>query len=143
MDVLCYAWLNSMTTDGDKRMLSSRIDDTMKALTSSFAGTDAVTLLEFLASFLRRADPTVSLASQSLKYKQVPLFWEGDRERIIHLTSRVLAAIRLSGMACHGNLIHPQARNQSAHTSGAICLHECRRLTSANLSKFGSQTTLL
>ncbi|KAL3953526.1 hypothetical protein PCL_04289 [Purpureocillium lilacinum] len=59
MDVLRFAWLNSMTTFENKRDLSTRIDEALQSLVSSFTGTDAVTLLEFLGAFLRQADATI------------------------------------------------------------------------------------
>ncbi|KAM4055316.1 neurochondrin domain-containing protein [Hirsutella rhossiliensis] len=59
LDILRFAWLNSMAGVEDKRALSHRIDETIQSLTSSFTGTDAITLLEFLASFLRQADSTI------------------------------------------------------------------------------------
>jgi len=62
MDVLRFAWLNSMTNFENKRDLSTRIDEALQSLVSSFTGTDAVTLLEFLGAFLRQADATVCLS---------------------------------------------------------------------------------
>ncbi|KAF4441234.1 hypothetical protein F53441_12083 [Fusarium austroafricanum] len=59
LDILCFAWLNSMTTAEDSSGLASQVDDTIQSLVSSFTGTDAVTLLEFLGYFLRRADSIV------------------------------------------------------------------------------------
>ncbi|EQL00194.1 hypothetical protein G6O67_006192 [Ophiocordyceps sinensis] len=59
LDILRFAWLNGMAGVEDKRALSRRIDETTQSLASSFTGTDAVTLLEFLGSFLRQADPTI------------------------------------------------------------------------------------
>lgn len=40
--------------------LRLKIDETIKALVSSFTGTDTVTLLQFLANLLRNLDPEVS-----------------------------------------------------------------------------------
>ncbi|KAJ6444680.1 ATPases NBP35 [Purpureocillium lavendulum] len=59
MDVLRFAWLNSMTVVDDKRALSAKINEAIQSLVSSFTGTDAVTLLEFLGAFLRQADATI------------------------------------------------------------------------------------
>ncbi|UNI21514.1 hypothetical protein JDV02_007497 [Purpureocillium takamizusanense] len=59
MNVLRFAWLNSMTTIDDRRNLSVKIDETLQNLISSFTGTDAVTLLDFLGAFLRQADSTI------------------------------------------------------------------------------------
>lgn len=39
--------------------MSLKVDQTVQGLVSSFTGTDAVTLLEFLGSFLRQADSTI------------------------------------------------------------------------------------
>ncbi|KAH6969764.1 Neurochondrin-domain-containing protein [Fusarium avenaceum] len=59
LDVLCFAWLNSMTDVEDPTVLSKQVDDTIKNLVSSFTGTDAVTLLEFLGYFLRHANSII------------------------------------------------------------------------------------
>ncbi|POR37149.1 Uncharacterized protein TPAR_02679 [Tolypocladium paradoxum] len=59
LDILRFSWLNAMTVVEDNRALSLRIDDTIQSLVSSFTGTDAVTLLEFLGSFLRQADSAI------------------------------------------------------------------------------------
>jgi hypothetical protein len=49
-----------MTATPDKSMLRSKIDSTISSLVSSFKGTDAVTLLSFLANLLPRLEPEVS-----------------------------------------------------------------------------------
>ncbi|KAK9442742.1 DUF1941 family protein [Metarhizium brunneum] len=59
MDIFCFAWLNGMAIVVEKHMLINQIVDTIQSLVSSFSGTDGVTLLEFLGTFLRQADPTV------------------------------------------------------------------------------------
>ncbi|PNY24703.1 Uncharacterized protein TCAP_05363 [Tolypocladium capitatum] len=59
LDILRFSWLNAMAVVEDKRALSLRIDDTIQSLVSSFTGTDAVTVLEFLGSFLRQADSAI------------------------------------------------------------------------------------
>ncbi|KAK4156031.1 e9b59b6a-f39c-4d2a-9b94-75afe2ab05bc [Chaetomidium leptoderma] len=59
LDTLLYAWLNAMTATADKPSLRSKIDSTIGSLVSSFKGTDAVTLLGFLASLLPRLEPEV------------------------------------------------------------------------------------
>ncbi len=53
LDVLAYAWLNSMTGSQPKSDMRQKIDRTVEGLVASFKGTDAVTLLEFLARLLR------------------------------------------------------------------------------------------
>lgn len=60
LDIFCFAWLNGMTIVLEKHILIRQIADTTQALVSSFSGTDGVTLLEFLGTFLRQADPSVS-----------------------------------------------------------------------------------
>lgn len=60
LDTLLYAWLNAMTATADKSSLRSKIDSTIGSLVSSFKGTDAVTLLSFLASLLPRLEPEVN-----------------------------------------------------------------------------------
>ncbi|KAK3301956.1 Neurochondrin-domain-containing protein [Chaetomium strumarium] len=59
LDTLLYAWLNAMTAAADKTDLKSKIDRTIGNLVSSFKGTDAVTLLGFLANLLPRLEPEV------------------------------------------------------------------------------------
>ncbi|KAH7313345.1 Neurochondrin-domain-containing protein [Stachybotrys elegans] len=58
LDILCHAWLNAMVSQ-DKSILATRIDNTIQSLVSSFTGTDAVTLLEFIGKFLRQADVAI------------------------------------------------------------------------------------
>jgi hypothetical protein len=59
LDVLLYAWLNAMTATPDKNSLRIKIGATISSLVASFKGTDAVTLLSFLASLLPRLEPEV------------------------------------------------------------------------------------
>jgi hypothetical protein len=59
LDTLLYAWLNAMTATPDKKSLGSKIDSTIGSLVASFKGTDAVTLLSFLARLLPRLEPEV------------------------------------------------------------------------------------
>ncbi|PHH85335.1 hypothetical protein CDD83_580 [Cordyceps sp. RAO-2017] len=59
LDIFRFAWLNAMVDLDDYGVLSRNVDETIQGLTSSFTGTDAVTLLDFLASFLHQADPRI------------------------------------------------------------------------------------
>ncbi|KAF7560013.1 hypothetical protein G7046_g4128 [Stylonectria norvegica] len=59
LNIFCFAWLNAMTVVEDPSALTSQVDTTIQSLVSSFTGTDAVTLLEFLGYFLRNANPSV------------------------------------------------------------------------------------
>ncbi|KAM0436153.1 hypothetical protein ACHAPT_003045 [Fusarium lateritium] len=59
LDIFAFAWLNSMTVVQDQGALAAQIDATIQSLVSSFTGTDAVTLLEFLGYFLRNANPSI------------------------------------------------------------------------------------
>ncbi|KAM0349355.1 hypothetical protein ACHAPU_003764 [Fusarium lateritium] len=59
LDILCFAWLNSMTSVEAPAELAVQVDGTIQSLVSSFTGTDAVTLLEFLGYFLRHANSTI------------------------------------------------------------------------------------
>lgn len=59
LQILQYAWLGEMATSSDKGALAVKIDKTIRNLVTSFKGTDAVTLLNFLAELLRRLDPEV------------------------------------------------------------------------------------
>ncbi|KAL2188938.1 DUF1941-domain-containing protein [Thermothelomyces heterothallicus CBS 203.75] len=58
LDTLLFAWLNAaMAATTDKSSLRSKIDSTVGSLVASFKGTDAVTLLSFLANLLPRLNP--------------------------------------------------------------------------------------
>jgi hypothetical protein len=60
LDIFLFAWLNSMSAVEHKSSIQASIDQTIKSLASSFKGTDAITLLEFLGRLFRNADPEVS-----------------------------------------------------------------------------------
>lgn len=66
LDIFSYAWLNIMAEITDKGALSESIGNVIQKLVISFTGTDGVTLLEFIGSFYRRADPEVCFANQPL-----------------------------------------------------------------------------
>lgn len=60
LKILQFAWIGDMlASSSDKAALRSKLDKTIGHLVSSFKGTDAVTLLEFLADLLRSLDPEV------------------------------------------------------------------------------------
>jgi Neurochondrin len=59
LDIFSFAWLNSMGSNGTETALKLSIDKNIQQLVSSFKGTDAVTLLNFLSYFLRNTDPEV------------------------------------------------------------------------------------
>jgi hypothetical protein len=59
LDVLRFAFLNTMGSVEDISAARKQVNDTIQSLASSFKGTDAVTFLSFLGSFLRQADSTV------------------------------------------------------------------------------------
>jgi hypothetical protein len=71
LEILSFMWLQSMATDTarDTSALLSSIDKTLGSLVSSFKGTDAVTLLAFLADLLRKLDPEVRHAVQRPRYE--------------------------------------------------------------------------
>ncbi|KAL8285172.1 hypothetical protein RB597_002325 [Gaeumannomyces tritici] len=56
LEVLSHAFLASVATTQDKKALSLRIEHMVSSLIATYTGTDAVTLLAFLADFLRRLD---------------------------------------------------------------------------------------
>lgn len=62
LDIFYAAWVNSMANPGDRGMLTSQISQTTRGLVSTFKGTDAVTLLDFLAQLLRSLGPEVRSA---------------------------------------------------------------------------------
>ncbi|KAI3391573.1 hypothetical protein diail_7065 [Diaporthe ilicicola] len=57
LDIFLYAYSQSATLVEDATSVKSKIDKTIQGLIASFKGTDAVTLLAFLAELLRRLDP--------------------------------------------------------------------------------------
>ncbi|KAK3375286.1 Neurochondrin-domain-containing protein [Podospora didyma] len=59
LDTLSLACLSSMTATLDRASLRSRIDNSISQLVSSFKGTDAVTLLAFLANLLPQLEREV------------------------------------------------------------------------------------
>lgn len=63
LQVLSFAWLHAQNSSQDPVALRNRIDATVQKLVGSFKGTDGVTLLEFLGSFLHHADPKVCLSA--------------------------------------------------------------------------------
>lgn len=60
LDTLLHGWLNAMTRVENKSSYRLDIGRTIGNLVSSFKGTDAVTLLAFLANLLPRLEPEVS-----------------------------------------------------------------------------------
>ncbi|KAK4455866.1 Neurochondrin-domain-containing protein [Podospora aff. communis PSN243] len=64
LEVLLHTWLNSSSV-ADKAGLPLTIDKTVGNLVASFKGTDAVTLLDFLAKLLRGLEPEVLPPSPS------------------------------------------------------------------------------
>lgn len=63
LQVLSFAWLHAQNASQDRLALRNKINATIQQLVSSFRGTDGVTLLEFLGSFLHHADPEVCLSA--------------------------------------------------------------------------------
>lgn len=68
LDIFRFAWLNGMAAVVEKHLLVNQITDTMRFLVSSFMGTDGVTLLDFLGSFLRDAHPDVGTSSSGAEF---------------------------------------------------------------------------
>lgn len=59
LDILGHAWLNVLGVLEGWGSISIHLNKNIQNLASSFKGTDAVTLLEFLGNFLRQANPKV------------------------------------------------------------------------------------
>lgn len=59
LEVLLHAWLNATTGVVNKKGLTESISKNINNVVASFKGTDAVTLLDFLANLLPRLDPEV------------------------------------------------------------------------------------
>ncbi|KAM7223908.1 Neurochondrin domain containing protein [Rhypophila decipiens] len=57
LKILEHAWLGGLLASSDKTALKSKLNKTVGNLVTSFKGTDAVTLLEFLSELLRSLDP--------------------------------------------------------------------------------------
>ena len=57
MDILSFAWLNTMNNQDSQVALRTQIDTAVQNLASSFRSTDATTFLSFLGSFFRQAAP--------------------------------------------------------------------------------------
>ncbi|PKS10315.1 hypothetical protein jhhlp_002066 [Lomentospora prolificans] len=62
LQTLSFAWLNTLSAPTRQNLVIDKIDKSILQLVSSFKGTDAVTLLEFLGSYLHYADPDVSIS---------------------------------------------------------------------------------
>lgn len=63
LDVFLYTYSQLAVLPEHRSILRTRINSTLQGLVASFKGTDAVTLLNFLDSLLRRVDPEVRLGS--------------------------------------------------------------------------------
>lgn len=63
LDVFLHAYVQTATLVGDQPSIAQRIGKTIESLTASFKGTDAVTLLSFIDTLLRRLDPEVCLST--------------------------------------------------------------------------------
>ncbi|KAG6025145.1 hypothetical protein E4U19_003358 [Claviceps sp. Clav32 group G5] len=59
LDIFLFAWLNGMASVVEKHVLVLQVASTMQSLVSAFTGTDGVTLVQFVGTFLRQADPTI------------------------------------------------------------------------------------
>jgi hypothetical protein len=60
LDIFLYAYSQSAAFTQDAAFMQSKVDNIIQSLVASFKGTDAVTLLAFLAELLRRLSPEVS-----------------------------------------------------------------------------------
>ena len=79
LEVFSHAWLTT-AAQGDpesRRVLGSRIDESISQLVNSFSGTDAVTLLAFLVKMLANIDSDVR--PTSLPSLPSPLQWRLDQ----------------------------------------------------------------
>lgn len=65
LDIFLYAYAQSAAFAENTAALNAKIDQIVQSLVASFKGTDAVTLLAFLAELLRRLDPQVSGPSRN------------------------------------------------------------------------------
>jgi len=71
LDIFLHAWLNVFSRPSDKTNLRETIDKTIGNLVASFKGTDAVTLLDFLAKLLPRLESEVSPSCRSRTRKHI------------------------------------------------------------------------
>lgn len=98
LQVLSFAWLHAQNASQDPPTLRNKIDTTIQQLVASFRGTDGVTLLEFLGSFLHHADPEVYIHLLCL---EIPCYLH----RTIGNTAR-------SKMAGGRNFLHSPSRHE-------------------------------
>lgn len=66
LDIILYAYSQSTAFTEDTVFMQSKVDTIVRSLVASFKGTDAVTLLAFLAELLRRLSPEVSCPKWNL-----------------------------------------------------------------------------
>jgi hypothetical protein len=109
LDILSFAWLNSMTVVEDPSALATQIDVTIQSLVSSFTGTDAVTLLEFLGYFLRNANPSVGHLQNREIHGQ--LICSADPA----------SPAQVAEERCQ---LYPKPRHQSTNPRGPLSLHK-------------------
>lgn len=65
LDIFLYAYSQSVAFVDDTAAMQFKIDSIIQGLVASFKGTDAVTLLAFLAELLRRLSPEVSYPTRT------------------------------------------------------------------------------
>lgn len=130
LDIFCRAWLNNMASGAAGAGLSQKIEAALQNLVVLFKGTDAVTYLAFLGTFLSQATPEVSPKVQSLferglmSIRLSPRTRNGYRQQV-HTYSVLLPA----GLT-RKPVLHTQAQR----------LPFCKHILSKHLN-FSSKTT--
>lgn len=99
LNVLSFAFLGSMATANTieaRSAFAHKVEQVLADLVRSYTGTDGVTLLDFLADFLRRLDDHVSRSKQ---YNYRECIGQGEKHRDTnkrpHKTSSFFPATRL------------------------------------------------
>ncbi|EOO03041.1 putative duf1941 family protein [Phaeoacremonium minimum UCRPA7] len=93
LEVLYFTWLNSMSLPEAKATLSLKIDATIRSLVATFRGTDAITLLAFLAKLLR-----------SLNAESLPRNPPWIKQLIAYIRNVVSSRPTAEGRAAYTNL---------------------------------------
>lgn len=111
LDILLYAYAQSAAFTEDRTSMQSKVDNIIQGLVASFKGTDAVTLLAFLAELLRRLSPEW-LPQNPVWLKTITVF----------IRNRVTSKPTAAGRAAYTNLaatllqIYPAAASRLLFT---------------------------
>jgi len=144
LEVLSYAFLNSAAATEDREELSSRIEQMVSSLIASYTGTDAVTLLEFLADFLRQLDKDVSPLQMSLFGPpcQPGLRADFAVSRLLLFIARKTASSTKPAVAHHACGLHRGPHLQSSYSGSQVCICKPGGHTSAGIPRTNATPSL-